>query len=52
VEEVEHILTDVIFINHGEIILYESMEKLNERFILLTVADSEAENVRKMNPLT
>ena len=52
VEEVEHILTDVIFINHGEVILYESIEKLNERFVLLTVADSEAENVRKMNPLT
>ncbi|MFQ6677370.1 MAG: ABC transporter ATP-binding protein [Fidelibacterota bacterium] len=52
VEEVEHILTDVIFINHGKIILYESMERLSEKYVLLTVADAEAEKVRKMNPLT
>lgn len=52
VEEVEHILTDVIFINHGQIILYESMEHLYERFALLTVSDSDAEKVRKMNPLS
>jgi len=52
VEEVEHILTDVIFINHGEIILYESLEHLNEKYALLTVAESDAEKVREMNPLT
>jgi len=52
VEEVEHILTDVIFINHGEIILYESLEHLNEKYALLTVAESNAEKVREMNPLT
>lgn len=52
VEEVEHILTDVIFINHGKIVLYESMEHLNEKYTLLTVADSDAEKVRAMNPVT
>lgn len=52
VEEVEHILTDVIFINHGKIILYESMETLNEQYVLLTVKKDQADDVRKMNPLT
>lgn len=52
IEEVEHILTDVIFINHGKIILYETMEKLNEKYVLLTVNKADAEKVQKMNPLT
>ncbi len=52
VEEVEHILTDVIFIDHGKIILYESMEKLLEKFVLLTVNKDHEETVLKMNPLT
>ncbi|MBT3300343.1 MAG: ATP-binding cassette domain-containing protein [Candidatus Marinimicrobia bacterium] len=52
VEEVEHILTDVIFINHGKIILYERMETLNETYVLLTVKKEIAEQVRTMNPLT
>jgi ABC-2 type transport system ATP-binding protein len=52
VEEVGHILTDVIFINHGKIILYERMETLNETYVLLTVKKEIAEQVRTMNPLT
>jgi len=52
VEEVEHILTDVIFINHGRLILYESMDALLERFVLLTVKRDDEEKIQKMKPLT
>lgn len=51
VEEVEHILTDVIFINKGRVILYESMEDLLNRYTLLTIPKSKVEEVRKLNPL-
>lgn len=52
VEEVEHILTDVIFINHGKVVTYESMETLNEKYVLLTVNKEEAEKAQEFNPLT
>jgi len=52
VEEVEHILTDVIFINHGKVVTYESMETLNEKYVLLTVNKEDAEKAQAFNPLT
>jgi len=35
VEEVEHILTHVMFINHGRLVLAEAMARLEERFVEL-----------------
>jgi len=52
IEEVEHILTDVVFINHGKVILYKSIIDLNEKYILLTVDNVNVEKVRAENPLT
>lgn len=43
VEEIEHILTDVIFIDNGEIVLNEPVENLQEKFFSVKVgADMEA----------
>lgn len=53
IEEVEHILSDVIFINKGKVLLHASIEELGERFTQLTVPSEKAEEVRNtLNPLS
>ncbi|MFC1480925.1 ABC transporter ATP-binding protein [Candidatus Neomarinimicrobiota bacterium] len=51
VEEVEHILSDVIFIREGRILLYTSMDDLREQFIQISVSAEQADEVRKYNPV-
>jgi len=50
IEEVEHILSDVIFIKDGRILLYESVEAINNRFVQLTVTAEQADQVREKYP--
>ena len=52
VEEVEHILTDVMFISHGRIVLNESMEALGEKYLELAVRPDQAERARQLGPLS
>ena len=52
VEEVEHILTDLMFISHGRIVLDESMEALGEKFIEVAVRPDRAESARRLGPLS
>jgi len=52
VEEVEHILTDVMFISHGQLILNESMEALGEKFLELAVRPDRADEARRLSPLS
>ncbi len=52
VEEVEHILTDVMFISHGRLILNESMEALGEKFLELAVRPERADEARRLAPLS
>ncbi|MEE9162347.1 MAG: ABC transporter ATP-binding protein [Candidatus Neomarinimicrobiota bacterium] len=52
VEEVEHILSDVIFIREGEVLLYTSMEDLRATFAQVSVSAEKAEDVRQLGPLT
>ena len=52
VEEVEHILSDVIFLDKGRIILYTSMDDLKGTFAQLTVSAEKADVVRRLGPLT
>lgn len=47
IEEVEHILSDVIFINKGKILLYASIEDLGKRFTQLTLPSDQADELRK-----
>lgn len=46
IEEVEHILSDVIFINKGKVLLYASIEELGKRFTQLTVPVEKAAETR------
>jgi ABC-2 type transport system ATP-binding protein len=51
VEEVEHILSDLIFIQDGKIALDCSMETVQENFIELMVAPDKADAARELKPL-
>lgn len=52
VEEVEHILTDVIFIRDGRVILFESMEALNNRYCQIIASDDQIDKIRDMSPIS
>ncbi|HET7663789.1 MAG TPA: ABC transporter ATP-binding protein [Rhodanobacteraceae bacterium] len=51
VEEVEHILTDLMFIRDGKISLDASMDELGERFVEVMVATDKAEAARALKPI-
>ena len=51
VEEIEHILSDLIFIQEGRIALDCSMEKVQESYVELIVAPDYANAAREMQPL-
>jgi ABC-2 type transport system ATP-binding protein len=50
VEEIENILTDVIFIQHGKISLDTPMESLGERFIQLVPTPANVDAARSLKP--
>jgi len=52
VEEIEHILTDVMFIDRGQLVLDESMDNIAERFIELSVKPDRAQEARALGPLS
>ncbi|MDZ4730974.1 MAG: ABC transporter ATP-binding protein [Xanthomonadales bacterium] len=51
VEEVEHILTDLIFINDGKVALNCSMEEVQQRYIELMVKPDQAAAARALGPM-
>ena len=51
VEEIENLLTDVMFINDGKIILDARMDTLPEQFAELMASGESAEQARKLNPI-
>lgn len=51
VEEIENLLTDIMFINDGKIILDASMEDLPERYAELLASGENAEEARQLNPI-
>jgi len=51
VEEVEHILTDIVFLRGGRKILDTRMESLGERFVELRVPPANLEPVRALGPI-
>jgi ABC-2 type transport system ATP-binding protein len=51
VEEVEHILTDLIFIKDGKLILNSSMDDVHERYTEVMVKPDQAEEARALGPL-
>ena len=51
IEEIEHILTDVAFIQNGHIVLSESTDVIRERFKLVAVAQENIEEAKTLAPL-
>lgn len=51
VEEIEHILSDLIFIQDGRIALNCSMEEVQESYVELIVAPDKAAAARELQPL-
>lgn len=51
VEEVENILTDLIFIQDGRIVLNESMNNINEHYIQLLVSPDRSADARSLGAI-
>jgi len=51
VEEIEHILSDLIFIQDGRIALNCTMDEVQESYVELIVAPDKAAAARELNPL-
>ena len=50
VEEVEHILTDLLFIDRGRLVLNATMEDVAERFVQVTVNPDRLAQARELKP--
>ena len=51
VEEIENILTDIMFINEGRIILDASMDALADSYVELMTSGEQANTARSMGPI-
>jgi ABC-2 type transport system ATP-binding protein len=51
VEEVQHVLTDVMFMNRGRIVLNCSMEELESRYLELRVHPEKVAAARALKPI-
>ncbi len=51
VEEIEHILTDLLFIKNGEIVLDANMEELTDEYFEVMVSRDNYEAAMALNPL-
>ncbi|KGI78190.1 ABC transporter ATP-binding protein [Oleiagrimonas soli] len=51
VEEIEHILTDLMFIRDGKVVLNTDMDSMGERFIEVMVNPDKADAARQLQPL-
>ena len=51
IEEIEHILTDLLFIRDGKIVLDATMEQIGERFSEVMVNPDKADAARALKPM-
>ena len=51
VEEIENLLTDIMFINDGQILLNASMEALPDSYVELVTSGDNAESARSLGPI-
>jgi ABC-2 type transport system ATP-binding protein len=51
VEEIENLLTDVMFINHGKVVLESSMEAIPDKFIELLASPENAAKAEHLSPI-
>ena len=50
VEEIEHLLTDVVFMRHGRVTLSEPVENLAQQYVQLTVGPDQVARARALRP--
>ena len=51
VEEIEHVLTDVVFINRGRIVFNRSMEEMESRYLEVSVRLDQLAAARALKPI-
>jgi len=51
IEEIEHILTDLLFLREGRLVLQASMDEVGERFVEVEVAAEQAAAARALGPI-
>ena len=51
VEEIEHILTDLMFIREGKIVLTSTMDEVGVRFVEVMVSAENADQARALKPI-
>ena len=51
VEEIENLLTDIMFINDGKILLHKPMDTLGDDYAELTTSGEEAQKARGLSPI-
>ena len=51
VEEIEHILTDLMFIREGRIVLTSTMDEVGVRFVEVMVSAENADQARALKPI-
>ncbi len=51
VEEIENLLTDIMFINDGKILLDASMESVSEQYVELMTSGDDADKARGLGPI-
>jgi ABC-2 type transport system ATP-binding protein len=51
VEEIENLMTDIMFINDGRILLDSSMESLPEKYFELMTSGEDADKARQLGPI-
>ena len=52
VEEIQHVLTDLIFINHGRVVFSCSMEEIESRYVELMVHPDRIAAARALKPMS
>ena len=52
VEEIENLLTDIMFINDGKIILDSSMDALADSYVEIAASGAEADKARGLGPIS
>jgi ABC-2 type transport system ATP-binding protein len=51
VEEIENLLTDVMFINHGKVVLDAKMDDIPERYVELLTSGDNAAKAQQFSPI-
>jgi ABC-2 type transport system ATP-binding protein len=51
VEEIEHVLTDVVFINRGRIVFHRSIEEMESRYLEVSVRPEQLAAARALKPI-